>query len=25
VSLVLAGLGSISNFFGAFGGTGTVR
>jgi len=25
ISLVLAGLGSISNFFGAFGGTGTVR
>jgi lipopolysaccharide assembly outer membrane protein LptD (OstA) len=25
LSLVLAGLGSISNFFGAFGGTGTVR
>jgi lipopolysaccharide assembly outer membrane protein LptD (OstA) len=25
VSLVLAGLGNISNFFGAFGGTGTVR
>ena len=25
VSLVLAGLGSISNFFGAFGGTSTVR
>jgi hypothetical protein len=25
VSLVLAGLGSVSNFFGAFGGTGTVR
>jgi lipopolysaccharide assembly outer membrane protein LptD (OstA) len=25
VSLVLSGLGSISNFFGAFGGTGTVR
>ena len=25
LSIVLAGLGSISNFFGAFGGTGTVR
>jgi LPS-assembly protein len=25
ISLVLAGLGTISNFFGAFGGTGTVR
>src|SRR6185369_5238924 len=25
ISLVLAGLGSISNFFGAFGGTTTVR